>query len=57
MSSHHRPVSTTSTRPAAAATPKLAKAARFTDRGSASPEPTRRSGPTRTASVPRTPSE
>ena len=57
MSSHHNPVSTTSTRPATAATPKQANAARFTDRGSARPEPTRRIGPTRTASVPRTPSE
>ena len=40
-----------------AATPKEANAAALTARGDAAPEPTSRIGPTRSASVPRTPSE
>ena len=40
-----------------AATPKETKAAALTARGEATPEPTSRSGPTRSASVPRMPSE
>ena len=43
--------------PAAAATPKARKAARLTWAADLSPEATRRTGPTRAASVPRTPSE
>ena len=39
------------------ATPKAAKAAAFTACGVARPDPTRRIGPTRSASVPRMPSE
>ena len=56
-SSHHWAVSTTRTRPAAAAAAKLAKAAAFTAPGAAAPDPTRRCWPTRSASVPRMPSE
>ena len=56
-SSHQWPVSTTSTSPASPATAKLTRAARLTAAGAARPEPTRRSGPTRSASVPRMPSE
>ena len=54
--SHHAVVAAR-TSPARAATPKAAKAATFTARGVAAPEPTRRIGPTRSASVPRMPSE
>jgi hypothetical protein len=46
-----------STIPATPATPKARKAARFTAPGVAAPEPTSRIGPTRSASVPRMPSE
>ena len=45
------------TSPATAATPNAAKAAAFTAPGVAAPEPTSRMGPTRSASVPRMPSE
>ena len=41
----------------APATPKARNAARFTDPGEATPDPTSRIGPTRSASVPRMPSE
>ena len=54
-SSHHEVVAA-STNPATAATPKAPKAARLTAEGYASPLATRRTGPTRTSSVPRTPS-
>ena len=43
--------------PAAAATPKLTTAAVRTERGVANRDPTSRSGPARTSSVPRMPSE
>ncbi len=43
--------------PAAAATPKLTIAAVSTERGVAKRDPTNRSGPARTSSVPRIPSE
>ena len=42
--------------PARAATPKATNAARFTAAGEASFEATSRTGPTRSSSVPRTPS-
>jgi hypothetical protein len=53
----HGALNHASTTPAAAATPRLATAAVSTARGAASFEPTRRSGPARTSSVPRMPSE
>ncbi len=53
----HQAVVAASTSPAAAATANAANAATFTDFGEAAPEPTRRIGPTRSSSVPRTPSE
>ena len=43
--------------PANPATAKQPNAAAFTRGASAAPEPTNRIGPTRSASVPRTPSE
>ena len=43
--------------PATAATPKATNAARFTAAGLRAPLATRRTGPTRSSSVPRTPSE
>jgi hypothetical protein len=46
-----------SARPAAAPMPRLTAAAVATARGEATREPTRRSGPARTSSVPRMPSE
>ncbi len=49
-------VSSASTSPASAATPKHANAAPRTAAGDAVPLPTRRSGPTRSSSVPRMPS-
>ncbi len=55
-SSSHHATSRASTRPATAATTNDSSAARFTAPGEATPDPTRRSGPTRSASVPRTPS-
>jgi hypothetical protein len=42
--------------PMHAAKPKVRNAARFTERGVAIPDATNRAGPTRTSSVPRTPS-
>ena len=58
MASNHQCwVMITSPSPAKAAIPKLMNAARFTSGGDARPEPTSRSGPTRSASVPRIPSE
>ena len=53
----HGAVSSASTSPATAPTVKLTIAATSTDRGVASREPTRRSGPARSSSVPRMPSE
>jgi len=53
----HQLDSAASTSPATPATAKAITMAVSTCRGVAAPEPTRRSGPTRTASVPRTPSE
>ena len=46
-----------STRPATAATPNARNAARFTAPGVARPVAVRRTGPLRSLSVPRTPSE
>ena len=54
---HHWPLSETSVSPANAATEKQTKAAVRTAVGAASRDPTSRSGPTRTSSVPRMPSE
>ena len=53
--SHHDD-NAASTSPATPATAKAASAAAFTADGVATPDPTSRSGPTRSASVPRTPS-
>ncbi len=52
----HGLVASASARPASAATPKDTNAARLTAAGAASPDATRRTGPTRAVSVPRTPS-
>ena len=54
---NHNEVASAITKPNTAATPKAMKAARFTTCGATRPEPTRRNGPTRFSSVPRTPSE
>ena len=54
---HQCPLITTITLPSTAATPKHRNAARFTASGRASPEAVNRTGPTRTSSVPRMPSE
>ena len=53
----HQLVVTASTNPATQAIPKQTNAARFTSAAGAAPAPTNRIGPTRSASVPRTPSE
>ncbi len=53
----HQAVVAARTSPAAAATPNARTAALFTARGDAAPDPTSRIGPTRSASVPRIPSE
>jgi hypothetical protein len=50
-------VTIASTNPATAAIPKATKAALFTEEALATPDPTNRNGPTRTASVPFMPSE
>ena len=55
--SSHNVVARARIKPATAATPKHRNAARFTDAAVASPDPTKRNGPTRSLSVPRTPSE
>ena len=52
----HHPAAAAKARPATPATAKLASAARFTAGADASPDATSRTGPTRTASVPRLPS-
>jgi hypothetical protein len=52
----HHVVTAARASPATAAAPKASSAARFTAPGAASPLATRRTGPTRTSSVPRTPS-
>jgi hypothetical protein len=52
----HQLTATASARPAAAATAYDVIAARLTAAGGASPAATSRTGPTRTSSVPRTPS-
>jgi hypothetical protein len=52
----HGVVASASAVPAAAATAKASHAARLTEAGAASPLATSRTGPTRSASVPRTPS-
>ena len=56
-SSSHGSTISESTRPATAATPNESNAARFTAPGVASPVAVRRTGPLRSLSVPRTPSE
>ena len=53
----HQDVDAARAKPATAATPNAANAARLTATGDARPDATRRTGPTRPASVPRTPSE
>ena len=53
----HGALNHASTRPATAAMPRLTIAAVNTDRGVATFDPTNRSGPARTSSVPRMPSE
>ena len=53
----HGALKTASASPAAAAIPRLTTAAVSTDRGAANRDPTSRSGPARTSSVPRMPSE
>ncbi len=53
----HGALTIASASPATAPTPRLTTAAVSTERGVASLEPTRRSGPARSSSVPRMPSE
>lgn len=57
ISTSHHAVVAARTRPATAATAKQAMAAAFTADGFTSLDPTSRSGPTRSSSVPRIPSE
>ena len=57
MTISHGALTTASASPAAAANPKHTSAAVSTDRGVANRDPTSRSGPARTSSVPRMPSE
>jgi hypothetical protein len=52
----HNDVISANTMPTPAAAPKAMKAADLTDCGEAIPDATKRSGPTLTLSVPRTPS-
>ncbi len=56
-STSHHALSNASASPATAATPKHANAAALTRFGGTRPDPVRRSGPERSSSVPRTPSE
>ena len=53
----HQLDSAASANPASAPTPNAIPAASSTCRGVAAPEPTSRTGPTRSVSVPRVPSE
>lgn len=54
---NHGALVSASTRPAAAPTLKLTTATANTERGAANREPTSRTGPARSSSVPRMPSE